>query len=234
MHVGFHCSTTHGVITDTGARIYVVEYSKERYDGFWATDDFYQAFFEWCMVEQWKPTCAVVLWLRLDSRVVHSSNFWLIFSSFLSIWQRNKQKGTKNGMENDVENGYCEHPGMGILEKWSKFAFFCQAQGQKDEKWSFFSSLFAKARLGFHFAINFLSFSVSILRKMETKWNGKWFKNEWKMDWKCQLWTTLLLWFSSPHVHHSTYTCLTCVFLMDVSLFPHFILMYINHAFSLL
>jgi hypothetical protein len=44
-----------------------------------------------------------------------------------------------------------------------------QAQGQKYEKWSFFSSLFAKARLGFHFVFIFFSFSVSILRKMETK-----------------------------------------------------------------
>ena len=27
---------------------------------------------------------------------------------------------------------------------------------------------------------------------METKWNGKWMKNEWKMDQKCQLWMTLI------------------------------------------
>jgi hypothetical protein len=27
-------------------------------------------------------------------------------------------------MENDVKNGYCEHPGKGNLEKWSKNAFF--------------------------------------------------------------------------------------------------------------
>ena len=39
-------------------------------------------------------------------------------------------------------------------------------------------------RLGFHFALIFHSFSVSILRKIETKWNGKWLKNDLKMDQK--------------------------------------------------
>jgi hypothetical protein len=29
----------------------------------------------------------------------------------------------KNGMKNDIKNGYCEHPGKEILEKWSKNAF---------------------------------------------------------------------------------------------------------------
>jgi len=55
-------------------------------------------------------------------------HFWLIFKlifgSFLCIWQRNKQKGTKNDVKNDVKNGYREHPGKEILEKWSKNAFF--------------------------------------------------------------------------------------------------------------
>jgi len=46
--------------------------------------------------------------------------FKLIFGSFLCIWQRNKQKG----MKNDVKNGYREHPGKEIFEKWSKNAFF--------------------------------------------------------------------------------------------------------------
>ena len=36
---------------------------------------------------------------------------------------------------------------------------------------------------------------------METKWNGKWMKNEWKMDQKCQLWTTLICY--SFHFQHS-------------------------------
>ena len=77
-------------------------------------------------------------------------------------------------------------------ENENKMHFSRQAHCQKDEKCSFFGSIFAKARLGFHFLFIFLSFSVSILRKMETKWNGKWFKNERKMNRKCQLWTTLI------------------------------------------
>jgi hypothetical protein len=50
--------------------------------------------------------------------------FKLIFGPFLSIWQRNKQKGTENGMKNDVKNVYREHSGKEILEKWWKNAFF--------------------------------------------------------------------------------------------------------------
>jgi hypothetical protein len=60
-------------------------------------------------------------------------HFQLIFGLFSSIWQRNKQKGTKNGTKNDGENGYREHPGKGISEKWSKNGFFSPAQGQNDE-----------------------------------------------------------------------------------------------------
>jgi hypothetical protein len=30
----------------------------------------------------------------------------------------------KNDAKNDVKNGYREHPGKEILEKWSKNAFF--------------------------------------------------------------------------------------------------------------
>ena len=33
-------------------------------------------------------------------------------------------KVTENDVENDVKNGYHEHPGKEILEKWSKNAFF--------------------------------------------------------------------------------------------------------------
>ena len=61
-----------------------------------------------------------------------------------------------------------------------------------DETWTFLGSIFAKERLGFHFSFIFLSFSVSILRKMETKWNEKWCKNECEMNQKCHLWTTLM------------------------------------------
>ena len=68
--------------------------------------------------------------------------------------------------------------------------FSLQAHCQKDEKQPFSRSIFATARLGFHFLFIFHSFSVSILRKIG---NGKWIKNEWKMDQKCQLWTTLIL-----------------------------------------
>jgi hypothetical protein len=50
--------------------------------------------------------------------------FKLIFGSFLCIWQRNKQKGIKKDVKNDVKNGNHERSGKGILEKWSKNAFF--------------------------------------------------------------------------------------------------------------
>jgi tRNA uridine 5-carbamoylmethylation protein Kti12 len=42
----------------------------------------------------------------------------------LSIWQRNKQKGAKNGIKNDVKNVYRERFGKGNLEKWWENAFF--------------------------------------------------------------------------------------------------------------
>jgi hypothetical protein len=35
----------------------------------------------------------------------------------LYIWQRNKQKGTKNGIKNDGKNGYREHPENQSSEK---------------------------------------------------------------------------------------------------------------------
>ena len=63
--------------------------------------------------------------------------------------------------------------------------FSLQAHCQKDEKISFSGSIFATARLGFHFLFIFHSFSVSILRKNENKmkWkmNEKWMKNGPKM-----------------------------------------------------
>ena len=81
--------------------------------------------------------------------------------------------------------------GREILKMEQKCIFHFRHTGKKNEKWSFFESIYAKARLGFHFLFNFLSFSVSILRKIETKWNRNWWKNEWKMNKKCQPWTTL-------------------------------------------
>ena len=44
------------------------------------------------------------------------THFWLIFM-YLA------EKQTK-GNENDVKNGYHEHPGKENLEKWCKNAFF--------------------------------------------------------------------------------------------------------------
>jgi hypothetical protein len=35
----------------------------------------------------------------------------------LSVWQKNKQKGAKNEIKNDVKNVYREHPGKENLEK---------------------------------------------------------------------------------------------------------------------
>ena len=82
--------------------------------------------------------------------------------------------------------------GREFQKNGAKMHFSLQAQGQKDEKWSLFSSIFPKARLGFHFAFIFLSFSVSILRKMETKWTENETENEPKMARKWLPWTTLL------------------------------------------
>jgi hypothetical protein len=52
----------------------------------------------------------------------------------LCIWQRNKQKGIKNGMKNDVKNGYREHPGKGNFKNGAKLHFSFQAHWQKNEK----------------------------------------------------------------------------------------------------
>ena len=57
--------------------------------------------------------------------------FKLIFGSFLSIWQRNKQKVAKNEIQNDVKNVYCERSGK---ENDGKMHFSCQAQCQNGEK----------------------------------------------------------------------------------------------------
>ena len=64
-------------------------------------------------------------------RVVHSSHSWAIFGSFLSIWQRNKQKVAKNGIQNDVKNVYHECSGKENLEKWWENAFFLPGTAPK-------------------------------------------------------------------------------------------------------
>jgi hypothetical protein len=101
------------------------------------------------------------------------AHFWLIFKlifgSFLSIWQRNKQKGTKNGMENDVKIGYREHPGNGIIEKWSKNAFFSPGTVPKRAKMIIFRFPFCKSEGRVPFSIFFFSFSVSFSSTMELK-----------------------------------------------------------------
>ena len=70
-----------------------------------------------------------------------STHFHTHFSSFLCIWQRNKQKGMKNDVKNDEKMGYCEHLRKEILEKWSKNAFFLVFGSQV---WSGFLPIFGK------------------------------------------------------------------------------------------
>ena len=67
-------------------------------------------------------------------RVVYGRHSWVIFESFSSIWQKNKQKAAKNGMQNDVKNVYREHSRKEILENGGKMHFSCQAQCQNGEK----------------------------------------------------------------------------------------------------
>ena len=74
--------------------------------------------------------------------------------------QRNKQKGIKNGMKNDVKNGYREHPGKGILEKWSKNAFFTSGTLPKRSKMIIFRVHFCKSEVRVPFFIHF-SFILS-------------------------------------------------------------------------
>ena len=93
--------------------------------------------------------------------------------------------------------------GSEIKKNEAKMHFSCQAHTAKKVKIDHFSITFCKSKVRVPFCIQFLiifnSFSVSILSKMEWKWNGKWWENEWKMNQKCQLWTTLLYW-SSPTI----------------------------------
>ena len=111
-------------------------------------------------------------------RVVHGSHSWAIFSSFLCIWQRNKQKETKNGMKNDVKNGYRETPGMEIIEKWSKNAFFPSGTLPKKMKMIVFRVRFCKSEVRVPFYIHF-SFILSF--NFEKKWKQNEMENDWKM-----------------------------------------------------
>ena len=82
-------------------------------------------------------------------------------------------------------------------EKWTswevklrKMHFSCQAQCQKDKKWSLCKS---EVRVPFCWKWSFsgpffISFSVSFLRKMTSKWNWKRVKNEQRIDEKGQPW----------------------------------------------
>ena len=82
---------------------------------------------DYCLfhMHQEKSLLTAILRLLVSIRVVHGSHSWAIFGSFsnsfsgsfLSIWQRNKQKVAKNGIQNDVKNVYHEHSGKENLEK---------------------------------------------------------------------------------------------------------------------
>ena len=91
------------------------------------------------------------------SEVIHFS-----LGPFLSIWQRNKQKGTKNGMQNDVKNVYRECSGKENLEKWWENAIFSPGTVPKRrkmiEKWITFCN--SEVRVPF-------------LNKMQWKWKWK-------------------------------------------------------------
>ena len=95
------------------------------------------------------------------NRVVHGSHSWAIFGSFsnsfsfLSIWQRNKQKGAKNGLQNDVKNVYREHPGMENLEKWWENAFFSPGTVPKRWKMIIFQFTFCKIEVRVPFWVPF-------------------------------------------------------------------------------
>ena len=56
------------------------------------------------------------------------THFWAIFEY---LAEEQKQKGTKNGMQNDVKNVYCERSGKENLEKWWENAFFSRHSAKK-------------------------------------------------------------------------------------------------------
>ena len=92
--------------------------------------------------------------------------------------------------------------------------FSRQAHCQNGEKWSFFGSLFEKARLGFHFVfhfvknkhfyIHFFLFWVSFRSKMQWKWNKKWSQKWMKNGWK------------RPTVNNPIVTVCNCLFIYSV------------------
>jgi len=61
-------------------------------------------------------------------------HFWLILGfilgSFSHVWKKNDLNDLKNGMKNDVKNGYCEHPGKqkcilhGPCQCWQVLSIF--------------------------------------------------------------------------------------------------------------
>jgi len=52
----------------------------------------------------------------------------------LHIWQENQQKGSKNEMKNEAENGYCETPGKHNKKKGLKNAFYMRFLSGKTQK----------------------------------------------------------------------------------------------------
>jgi hypothetical protein len=81
----------------------------------------------------------------------------------------------KNGMENDVKNGCCEHPGNGMIEKWSKNAFFSSGTVPKRAKMIIFQFPFCTSR-GRVPSFNHFSIIPSFI----LKYNG--IKMKWKMS----------------------------------------------------
>ena len=53
-----------------------------------------------------------------------SAHFQTHFRLIFMYLAEKQIKVTENDVENDAKNGYREHPGKEILEKWSKNAFF--------------------------------------------------------------------------------------------------------------
>ena len=82
-------------------------------------------------------------------------------------------------MKNDVKNGYRETPGMEIIEKWSKNAFFPSGTLPKKMKMIVFRVHFCKSEVRVPFYIHF-SFILSF--NFEKKWEQNEMENDWKMD----------------------------------------------------
>ena len=104
--------------------------------------------------------------------------FELIFGSFSSIWQRNKQNGTINGMENDVKNTY---PREGKSRKMEQKRIFLARHTAKmmknDHFWVHFCKI--KVRVPFFIYSQFQFWEKWKQNEMENdvKMSGKWTKN---------------------------------------------------------